>query len=79
MGTNNNNEPNQAFEYIGISQEPCHPTNILWTDEPWRGRVLYTGLALNVAMYVFNWAIIFLNKKLKHFLPLKTFKLEISI
>lgn len=30
-------------EYIGISQEPCHPTNILWTDEPWRGRVLYTG------------------------------------
>ncbi|WAQ95668.1 CD045-like protein [Mya arenaria] len=41
MGTNYDNEP--TLRYAGISAEPCQPTNILWTDEPWRGRVLYTG------------------------------------
>lgn len=41
MGANYDNEP--TVRYIGISAEPCHPTNILWTDEPWKGRVLYTG------------------------------------
>lgn len=41
MGTQFDNEP--TIRYIGISGEPCHPSNILWTDEPWRGRVLYTG------------------------------------
>ncbi|KAL4239403.1 hypothetical protein ACF0H5_000219 [Mactra antiquata] len=41
MGTDYNND--QRPQYIGISEEPCHPTNILWTDEPWKGRVLYTG------------------------------------
>lgn len=41
MGSKFDNEP--TLRYIGISEEPCHPSNILWTDEPWRGRVLYTG------------------------------------
>ncbi|XP_060578056.1 protein SPMIP2-like [Ruditapes philippinarum] len=43
MGTNYDTNAQLGIGYIGISQEPCHPTNILWTDEPWKGRVLYTG------------------------------------
>lgn len=41
MGSNYDNEP--TLGYIGTSQEQCHPTNILWTDKPWNGRVLFTG------------------------------------
>lgn len=32
-----------SYRYIGISEEPCKPENILWTDEPWQGRVTFTG------------------------------------
>lgn len=45
MVSNYNNVP--TMQYIGISDEPCHPTNILWTDEPRKGRVLYTGNQLH--------------------------------
>ncbi|KAL3877719.1 hypothetical protein ACJMK2_035384 [Sinanodonta woodiana] len=31
------------MQYIGISGESYHPSNILLTNEPWKGRVLYTG------------------------------------
>jgi len=48
MGTDYDNDP--SLGYIGISGEPCNPTNILWTDEPWRGRVLYTGRPLNMVL-----------------------------
>jgi hypothetical protein len=46
MGTNYDTNAQLGIGYIGISQEPCHPTNILWTDEPWKGRVLYTGTVI---------------------------------
>ena len=31
------------LENFGIASETCGPENILWTNEPWKGRVLFTG------------------------------------
>lgn len=38
-----NIEAEPLVDYFGISSEPSRPENILWTDEPWRGRITFTG------------------------------------
>ena len=39
----NNCQLEPRIENYGIASEACRPENILWTDEPWKGRVTFTG------------------------------------